>query len=482
MISLANRAALLTLSRLANYGLMLISPIVLVRLLSVAQFGHYRKFLLYASLLQAFATFSTHDSLLYFVPASAASPWRVVRQTALFTLVSSVTMVALFVVADTVSGGALAGEYLLPLSVHTLLFVNLDFWEFFLLASHRPVAMLTYTATRLAARMLVAIGAAILTRDVATIIWSLVGIEAARLIVSGIAWRMLDRSGQEPQLSPSAWRDRLRFCTPSGLAVLLWMTGRNLSDLAVANVLGAGRFAQYSVGRYADPIIVTVRNSISSVILPEMVQQERLSKKNPLVLWQRATVINSVLLLPMAVLLVVFAEPLITAVFGPEYRDAAPVMRIYALVLVRECCDFGPALRALNRTDPLIHSSLVGLLISGVALFLLLPVAGIAGAMLAVVCATFAEGTYLGWRVKRLYQVRLRDLLPWRSVGKTALAAALASPVLAGSAWTDVFGFAGIILASCLYLLVFAAIVSVSRIPEALVMFNWSKRIIRAIS
>ena len=71
MIALANRAALLTLSRLANYGLMLISPIVLVRVFSVAQFGEYRKFLLYASLLQWFGTFSSYDSLLYFVPAGA---------------------------------------------------------------------------------------------------------------------------------------------------------------------------------------------------------------------------------------------------------------------------------------------------------------------------------------------------------------------------------------------------------------------------
>jgi O-antigen/teichoic acid export membrane protein len=57
MSEIGNRAAILTLSRLANYGLMLVSPIVLVRLLSVADFGRYREFLLYASILQSFAVF-----------------------------------------------------------------------------------------------------------------------------------------------------------------------------------------------------------------------------------------------------------------------------------------------------------------------------------------------------------------------------------------------------------------------------------------
>lgn len=481
MIALANRAALLSLSRLANYGLMLISPIVLVRVFSVAQFGEYRKFLLYASLLQWFGTFSSYDSLLYFVPATPQSPWRVVRQTTLFTLMSSTILVGLFLIADIASGGAIAGEYRLQLALHALLYVNLDFWEFFLLATHRPMAMLTYTATRLAARMLVAIGVATLTRDVMTVIWSLIAIEGARLIVSAIAWRRLDRSNQEPPLSPTSWRERLRFCTPTGMAVILTYSGRSLSDIAVAHVLGAARLAQYTVGRYADPIIVTVRNSISAAILPEMVRQERVQQTSPLVLWQRATVINAMLLLPIAMILLVLAEPLIVGVFGADYRPAAVVMRIYALVLVRECFDFGPAMRALNRTDPLMRSSLLGLLTGGVTLYFLLPILGIAGGMIALVCATYVECIYLGWRVKGLYKVRLRDLVPWRRIGKTALAALLASPVLVAGGWFDTFGLIGSILAAGLYVAIFAAILYVSRIPEALLMFNWSKSLLRAI-
>ena len=48
MAPLAHRAAYLSLARLANYGLMLVSPIVLARVLTVEDFGHYREFLLYA--------------------------------------------------------------------------------------------------------------------------------------------------------------------------------------------------------------------------------------------------------------------------------------------------------------------------------------------------------------------------------------------------------------------------------------------------
>ncbi|HEV7138922.1 MAG TPA: hypothetical protein VGN43_19960, partial [Steroidobacteraceae bacterium] len=94
MAGVGNRAAILTLSRLANYGLMLISPVILVRLLTVAQFGRYREFLLYASVLQSIAVFSINDSLLYCIPAHAASRWRTVRQTAVLIACSSLITVA----------------------------------------------------------------------------------------------------------------------------------------------------------------------------------------------------------------------------------------------------------------------------------------------------------------------------------------------------------------------------------------------------
>ena len=57
MAGLAKQTVVLSAARLANYGLMLISPMILVRLLSVEQFGQYRQFILYASFLQLVGAF-----------------------------------------------------------------------------------------------------------------------------------------------------------------------------------------------------------------------------------------------------------------------------------------------------------------------------------------------------------------------------------------------------------------------------------------
>src|SRR6185437_13809603 len=371
-MSIGNRTAVLTLSRLANYGLMLISPVLLVRLLDVEAFGRYREFLLYASILQALAVFSINDSVLYCVPANARSPWRVARQTLVLTFCSSALVMLGLIVIDILARGSVVNGYLWPLVAYTMLSVNVDFWEFFWLANRKPGRLFMYSGTRLLLRVSVSVSAAALTHDVWTIIWSLVALEGVRLVGAAAAYLVFDRSRQEPPLA-DPWREQLRFCVPSGVASLLAMLSRNLSNLAVVRMLGPVWLAQYTIGRFGEPIVTTVRNSISSVVLPEMVRKDTQSRESSLKLWKRATVINTIFLFPVVVLIFRYAEPLIVTVFGASYRQAAVVMHLYMLVVIRECFDFAPALRAINRTRPLVESNIAALVTCGIALLVLVP-------------------------------------------------------------------------------------------------------------
>jgi O-antigen/teichoic acid export membrane protein len=479
MSALGNRTAILTLSRLASFGLMLISPIFLVRLLTVVDFGRYREFLLYGAILQSFAQFSINDSLLYCVPANPDSPWRLARQTALLTLCSSLLVVLVLAALDSASGGQVVHGDLVPLAAYTLFSVNLDFWEYFWLARGHAKPVFFYSAGRLTLRVIVVVIVAMVTHDFHAIIWSLVALEAARLVAAGVALLVFDRSRQEPVLR-EPWRDQLRFCVPSGTASLLAMLNRNVSNVIVARLLGAAALAQYAIGRFGEPVVTTVRNSISAVILPEMVRKDRGSSAGgtALALWQKATVVNAIMLLPIVVLVARYAVPLVTLVFGSNYVSAALIMQLYMLVVIRECFDFAPALRALNRTRPLVESNVAGLITCTVAMLLLIPLAGLPGAMLAFVIASYVDVTWLGWRTRQAYGVTVAELIPWRSIARTALAAAVAALLIANSVWTDVFGRAGIVLAGLAYLAAYAGLLQVLRIPEALVLQAWGKRVV----
>ncbi|HEX4268183.1 MAG TPA: oligosaccharide flippase family protein [Steroidobacteraceae bacterium] len=481
MAGVGNRAAILTLSRLANYGLMLISPVILVRLLTVAQFGRYREFLLYASVLQSIAMFSINDSLLYCIPSHPASRWRTVRQTTVLMALSSLLTVAVLAVLDRATGGRVVGSLLLPICLYTLLSSNLDFWDFYWVATERPGLIFVYTSVRLGTRVAVVLATAALTHDVLAIIWALIVLEGVRVLGTALVMAAVDRGAAEPPL-PDPWREQLHYCLPSGAASVLSTLNRSLGALAVTKALGAVALAQYTIARYGEPVVVTLRNSVSSVVLPEMVRRHReTSRSDSLALWKQATVTNTILLFPVVVIVIRFARPLVETVFGRSYAPAALVLQIYMLAVVRECFDFAPALRAINCTRPLVGGNVAAIIACGVLLAALIPVAGLPGAMTAAVLATLVEAVWLGRATMRSYGVGLGELLPWANAGKVAAAALLAAAVLATSAWSEIRGPAGMALGSLAYLAAFTLLLLVLRVPEAYALLAWARRLIPSL-
>src|SRR5262249_6402807 len=226
----------------------------------------------------------------------------------------------------------------------------------------------------------------------------------------------------------------------------------------------------YSIGTYMRPIIAVLRNSLSDALLPEMSHQQRSQQTgDSLLLWRRMTVVAAILLIPAAVLLGRFADTLVVTLFSAEYRPAVPVFQIYLLVLFREIVDFAVPLRAANRTAPILYSNAVSIVLNAILLSILLPTVGLLGAAIAFIIARMVEGTYLGWQTARIYEVPALELINWGDIGKVALAAAIAAITLVGSFWTS-FGLFGVVAAGCCYMLVFASMLLLLRVPEALLL------------
>lgn len=455
---------IITITRFANFGLMLVSPIVLVRFLSVEQFGVYREFLLYAGILTSIAAFNINNSLMYFIPAHRSSAWRFVHQSTVLVALNSAIVVLVVVLLDELIVGAIVGNHLMPLAAYTMFFVNVDFWEYVWLAQRHPGRVLAYTVARLALRLIVVVVAAVISGDVDTIIWWLVAFEGLRLLISLVAWRAV---GSELGAShPGSWRQQIRSCVPLGTSLILMTLIRNAGSLFVTKLMGPVALAQFTVGTYVAPIVVVLRNSISDALLPEMSAQHAGAAERALLLWQRSTVVFAILLFPAAVLLARFAEPIIVTLFSADYRDAVPVFQLYALLLVRECVDFGLLIRSLDRNQLLVTGNIIALIVNLALLFVLVPLFGLSGAVLALLAARFSEGAYQLWRISAICQLPIGRLIPWRSLAVVAGAAAAAAlPFIGG--YLDSIGWVGVIVGSLAYLLVFALALWAVRVPEA---------------
>lgn len=459
-----------------NQGLVLISPVILVRLLTVEEFGRYREFLLYAGVLTTICAFGINNSLLYFIPSRPKDTRQLLWQCTTMTVVGSVLVVGVALLANELTGGAVLGDMALAVALYVLLFVNLDFWEFYWLAERRALPVLAYTTGRLITRMVVVIVAASLSSDVQVIVWSLIVLEALRLAASAVMWRREWQRGEAAPPGEACWREQLQYCVPIGLALILVTLNKSIGNLFLAKAMGAVALAHYAIGTQVQPIVTVLRNSMSDAVLPEMAAARLGPAEQALQLWHRATVLSMVLLLPAAAVLMEFAHPIVTTLFSAAYEPAVPVFQIFLLVLLREVFDFGVALRALNRNAPIVHSNLLAIVINAVLLAIFVPAYGLIGAAVAFVVSRYVEGVYLGWRTLRAYGIGMRRLASWSELARIALAAIVASGVFYGSFWMDQFGLAGVALGTIAYCVVFLALLLVCRVPEILLLMRRLER------
>jgi len=475
MASLTRQAVIVSASRFINQGLMVISPVILVRLLSVEEFGTYRAFLLYTTLVGNLAAFSLANSLLYFVGLQPEGAWGYVRRIVFSLAITSSLAVAGFVVVDALLPEPLMRQHLLPCVLYVLFYVNVDFWEFLWLAQKNPSRVFAYTAGRLLLRITVVVAAATLTREVQTIVWSLVVLEGLRLLVSVYWWRRLAQ-GAESQPLKSSWRDQLEFCIPSGLAVFVTTLNSSLGGVFINQSLGEAELAQFVVAGYVIMVVYPLRNSISDVLLPELAGLSATARNAWVPLWQRSIVLFAILLLPMAILLGRYADLFLTTVFSDKYQGATLLFQLHCVLLALSCFDVALALRAVNRTRALVVANFVCVGVNIGAMVLLVPHYGSAGAGIALVLSSIAGLVYLLHVLGEMQGLRMSELLPGRRLAQVLLASAVASLVIIPNFWTGIMGVAGGLLASGLFGLCFIGMLHVLKVDEA----TWMLRIVTA--
>lgn len=465
MPSLSRQALVVSAARFINQGLMVISPVILVRLLSVQDFGVYREFLLYTTLVASIAGFSLSNSLLYFVGLQPEGAWGYVRRVVLASGVCSLLAVGAFALVDRLNPTPLVGDLLLPCILYVLFYVNIDFWESLWLARHDSMAVFAYTAGRLIMRLLVVIGVASLRPDPTLIVWSLVALEGVRLSVSAFWWRRLSRrEGSAPPRS--SWSEQLAFCVPSGIAVFVSTLNSSLGGVFVSRSLGEAALAQFVIAGYITMVVSPLRNSVSDVMLPRMASLTAQDPNGWLPLWRRAVVLFAILLLPLALAMARYAEPFVTTVFSTKYRDAIPVFQIYCASLLISCIDIAVALRAINKTRLMLVGNMIVLVLNLALIAVLVPAMGAAGAAVALLGSQLVALGYLLVVTARAQALRLTQMLPMQDLGKVALAALAAASIMVPAFWTETMGNVGAVASSGLFLAAFLVLANWLRVDE----------------
>jgi O-antigen/teichoic acid export membrane protein len=414
MSSFVTRGAVLASARLLNQALGFLSPLLLVRLLDIVEYGRYRQFMATAMLITSLGGFALAANLNYLVartPARAASD--ITKTTVLMALVGFVSALIVVLFRQWIIPPEIGTSWLL-LAVYVFLFLNLEVLVSYWLAHGRSFEVMIYTLIVTVWRLGTLLAAALWFRDVELIFVTIVVAEAMKNLVIYIWLRA--KGLIVFRWEHDVFREQVKLVAPLGLGSML-NKANDFGKVVVSTQMGPVPLAIYTTAAYQVPLVAIVQQSLSDVIFPDMVKR---AQKNPiegLKLWTRAQTLIFAVICPAWLLLTYFAEPLIRIAFTDAYVSATPYFQVFLLLMVRQCFNFSVPLRTVADNNSFATSNAIALAINAGLMFALMPRYGLWGPTLGLVVGQAWTSIYLSRRVLRTYKLPLAELCQWDKLG-----------------------------------------------------------------
>jgi O-antigen/teichoic acid export membrane protein len=428
MSTRTSRISVLALSSAINFIIQFLSPILLVRILDIETFGQYKEFYLYVGLFSSFLNFAIKDNLLYFIPQNPGSEKSLIANTIVIKLIVVVIGLTVISIFKDNFISITSFDFFIPLLVYLFITQNIDFIEIYWLAKKKSGYVLTYSVISIAIRLIIIVTVAYITRNVMSIIYSIIVVEATRTIFALVYLKYNNLIGFS--LNFNLLKSQLKYVVPLGLVGILIIFNRDISKVIISANLGASALAFYSVASHRIPFINIIRASISNVIFPDMAEQIKDNKNNALQLWRKSTVLYLFLIAPLAVLMFYYAEVIITTLFTRDYIDAVPIFRIYTIFFLQQAFEMGIPIRAMNKNFNLLFGHITSAILNVSLLYLLFNLLGFIGPAIAFVSTEILITILFGYIILKIYKINVSKLYEWGKILYIIIAISITLPVL----------------------------------------------------
>ena len=315
----------------------LLVPIVLVRQVSVQEYGLYRQIDLIASLIVPLLLVGLDTSTTYFVPrtrgnkaAEISTPMVAVTTTSFLFLLLSVGFPSIF---EKLFGWSEPPLLLLAVTLATAAVAQSELATRALLAldEGKTAALAPLFATL--PRSLTLVAVALIWGSLAAVLWTIIVFAVIEIALYFVL--VARKGGLTGKLDFSVLRRHLGYGGKLGLIGFVKSWGLRVDRYLVSTVLGPASFAVYSVGKTRIPFARILPSAISNASAPRFSSLEAEGRYEDMAaLWRKRGEALLPLQFLLAMMLCVTAQWSIPLVFTDTYADAIPVFRVYAFTLV----------------------------------------------------------------------------------------------------------------------------------------------------
>lgn len=403
-------------------------PLVLIRLLSKSEYGIFAQFYVIVFLCTGFFSLSVHSNLYFFYPtANDQKRKSLIAQTLLFLI--SVALVAVVLLNIPAIGNLLFGEgdlltYKKLILSGIILFMPILILEPLYVVKADIITSLIYPPAEVILRLSLVIGL-VLIRPGLNSVFTGVLISASVCLLFVIFYLIKDIGLKNIRLNlidKELAKQQLMYSIPFGAAVSLNLLFQQFDKIVCISFLTPADFAIYAISFYGIPGVLQVFDSLSQVYLIKMTVKYQENKIKELADIYKLLVTKTFSFsFPAILIVMLYAEKIISLLFTRNYIDAVPLFRAYLLSVLVFMLSSGLILRATGRTNYTLRSYLVSSIVIFPLTFFLIKYFGRWGAMVgALVSISLPRFINLAKEIK-LVNSSLHAFFPWKEFGKIGL-------------------------------------------------------------
>jgi O-antigen/teichoic acid export membrane protein len=350
--SLTGKTLFLIAARIISIAANLLTPFVLVRILSKHEFGIYGIAFLIVSAMHDLVGFNFSNSAAFFLPRKELDKDKVLATILSFNaLVGVLLAAALCLFPGPVSWvfGSSEVAPLLPLLAGILLLWNLSrAMALVPIALGKSAVSATYIAATESAKSLFVLLPALMYSSVEAILWGFLAWSTCRcaVVLYYFHGKLNIRFGQ---FHKATFTRMMNYSAPYAITGIIVIIFTRYHHFLVTHFFDEATYAVYRNGVMQVPIIMILVQSANSIMIPEVARYQAAGDREAVIaLSARVIVRLAVFFFPAVLFLELLATEFITVLFTTEYLESVAIFRVNVLQLLLYVFLVDPVMRGFE--------------------------------------------------------------------------------------------------------------------------------------
>ncbi|MFC1760358.1 lipopolysaccharide biosynthesis protein [Candidatus Neomarinimicrobiota bacterium] len=420
MPSLKNQSYSLFFGKTTALIIQMLTSVIIVRLISKADYGLYQQFLLISTTLITVLGLGLNSSLYYFYPTGTNNEQHlVIKHTILIELIIGIAFVILFL--------GLGIPRLEWLNLENLNIYRIHIGLYILFTSVSSIVETMFTVEKNVTlnrfyhpfekfiRLGLIISFIFFFQDNIALIYALLVLSGLKFIFVIIySWNHLV---QQNFISFPLLKNQLVYSIPIGISVILRTISVKIDKFIVNEYVDINDFAIYSIAFISIPVLPILYSSINNVVVAQIAvfcKEEKF--KNAAALWRKTVLKNASITIPIVGFCFVMADHIIEILYTQRYLESANYFRIYILYFLFSMFSYGFILRGTKKTSSIFIIDLISAIITIISGIYLIQNYQMYGAAITAVMGISLPIIITVIYEKNLLKLPLAKLMNWKKL------------------------------------------------------------------